>query len=235
MPREGWKLVVADYSQIELRLLAHMSHDPVLVAAFRNGEDIHTRTAAEVFRVPPLMVTSEMRRNAKAVNFGIVYGQTPFGLAATLGIDRKEAEDYIRTYFELHAGVKKFIQETIAEVRKTGRRSRLSGRKRPIPDMHSRNPNARSFAERTAVNTPLQGTAADLIKLAMIRIDEILRQESWRPGCCSRSTTNCCSKARRKKPSKFRKMVKREMENVQKLDVPLIVDVGIGDNWRDAK
>ena len=117
VPREGWRLVVADYSQIELRLLAHMSHDPVLVEAFRNGEDIHTRTAAEVFRVPPLMVTSEMRRNAKAVNFGIVYGQTPFGLAASLGIDRKEAEEYIRTYFELHAGVKKFIQETIAEVR----------------------------------------------------------------------------------------------------------------------
>ncbi len=177
VPREGWRLVVADYSQIELRLLAHMSHDPVLVEAFRNGEDIHTRTAAEVFRVPPLMVTSEMRRNAKAVNFGIVYGQTPFGLAANLGIDRKEAEEYIRTYFELHAGVKKFIAETIAEVRKTGTALTLSGRRRPIPDMNSRNPNARSFAERTAVNTPLQGTAADLIKLAMIRIDEILREE----------------------------------------------------------
>ncbi len=120
VPREGWKLVVADYSQIELRLLAHMSHDPVLVEAFRHGEDIHTRTAAEVFRVLPLAVTPEMRRQAKAVNFGIVYGQTPFGLAASLGIDRKEAEVYIHTYFELHAGVRKFIQETIAEVRKNG-------------------------------------------------------------------------------------------------------------------
>ncbi len=162
VPREGWKLVVADYSQIELRLLAHMSHDPVLVDAFQRGEDIHTRTAAEVFRVPPLMVTPDMRRNAKAVNFGIVYGQTPFGLAASLGIDRKEAELYIQTYFELHAGVKKFIQKTIAEVRESGFAPTLFGRKRPIPDMHSRNPNARSFAERTAVNTPLQGTAADL-------------------------------------------------------------------------
>jgi len=120
VPREGWRLVVADYSQIELRLLAHMSHDPVLVDAFRHGEDIHTRTAAEVFQVPPLMLTAEMRRNAKAVNFGIVYGQTPFGLATSLGIARKEAEDYIRTYFELHAGVKKFIQATIGEVRQTG-------------------------------------------------------------------------------------------------------------------
>jgi DNA polymerase-1 len=154
VPREGWKLVVADYSQIELRLLAHMSHDPVLLDAFRRGEDIHTRTAAEVFRVPPLMVTPDMRRNAKAVNFGIVYGQTPFGLAASLGIDRKEAELYIHTYFELHAGVKKFIQKTIAEVRESGFAPTLFGRKRPIPDMYSRNPNARSFAERTAVNTP---------------------------------------------------------------------------------
>ena len=123
------------------------------------------------------MVTPEMRRSAKAVNFGIVYGQTPFGLAASLGIDRKEAEAYIHTYFELHAGVRKFIQETIAEVRKTGYAVTLFGRERPIPDMHSQNPNARSFAERTAVNTPLQGTAADLIKLAMIRIDEIIERE----------------------------------------------------------
>ncbi len=235
VPREGWRLVVADYSQIELRLLAHMSHDPVLVAAFRNGEDIHTRTAAEVFRVPPLMVTADMRRNAKAVNFGIVYGQTPFGLAATLGIDRKEAEDYIRTYFELHAGVKKFIQETIAEVRNTGSAVTLSGRKRPIPDMHSRNPNARSFAERTAVNTPLQGTAADLIKLAMIRIDEILRGEKLETKMLLQVHDELLFESPPAEAEQVSRMVKREMENVQKLYVPLVVDVGIGDNWRDAK
>jgi DNA polymerase-1 len=235
VPREGWKLVVADYSQIELRLLAHMSHDPVLVAAFRNGEDIHTRTAAEVFRVPPLMVTSEMRRNAKAVNFGIVYGQTPFGLAANLGIDRKEAEEYIRTYFELHAGVKKFIQETVAKVRQTGFAVTLSGRKRPIPDMHSRNPNARSFAERTAVNTPLQGTAADLIKLAMIQIDEILRREKLETKMLLQVHDELLFESPPQEAEQISKMVKREMENVQKLDVPLIVDVGIGENWRDAK
>ena len=235
VPRAGWKLVVADYSQIELRLLAHMSHDPVLVAAFRNGEDIHTRTAAEVFRVPPLMVTSEMRRNAKAVNFGIVYGQTPFGLAANLGIDRKEAEEYIRTYFELHAGVKKFIQETVAKVRQTGFAVTLSGRKRPIPDMHSRNPNARSFAERTAVNTPLQGTAADLIKLAMIQIDEILRREKLETKMLLQVHDELLFESPPQEAEQISKMVKREMENVQKLDVPLIVDVGIGENWRDAK
>ncbi len=170
VPRPGWKLIVADYSQIELRLLAHMSRDPVLVEAFRNGEDIHTRTAAEVFGVPPLMITPEQRRNAKAVNFGIVYGQTAFGLASSLGIDRKEADLYIRAYFERYAGVRRFIDPTIAEVRRTGVALSMFGRKRPIPDMQSKNPNARNFAERTAVNTPLQGTAADLIKLAMIRI-----------------------------------------------------------------
>jgi DNA polymerase-1 len=235
VPREGWRLVVADYSQIELRLLAHMSHDPVLVEAFRNGEDIHTRTAAEVFAVPPLMVTPEMRRNAKAVNFGIVYGQTPFGLAATLGIARTEAELYIRTYFELHKGVKKFIQETIEEVRKTGFAPTLFGRKRPIPDMHSRNPNARSFAERTAVNTPLQGTAADLIKLAMIRIDEILRREKLETKMLLQVHDELLFEAPPQEAEEVAQMVKREMENVHRLDVPMIADIGIGDNWRDAK
>ena len=235
VPREGWKLVVADYSQIELRLLAHMSHDPVLLDAFRRGEDIHTRTAAEVFRVPPLMVTSDMRRNAKAVNFGIVYGQTPFGLATSLGIDRKEAELYIQTYFELHAGVKKFIAKTIAEVRESGFAPTLFGRKRPIPDMHSRNPNARSFAERTAVNTPLQGTAADLIKLAMIRIDEILTREKLETRMLLQVHDELLFESPPSEADHVSKMVKREMESVHKLDVPLIVDVGIGENWRDAK
>jgi DNA polymerase I len=235
VPREGWRLVVADYSQIELRLLAHMSHDPVLVEAFRHGEDIHTRTAAEVFQVPPLMVTAEMRRNAKAVNFGIVYGQTPFGLATSLGIARKEAEEYIRTYFELHAGVKKFIQATIGEVRQTGYAATLFGRKRPIPDMHSKNPNARSFAERTAVNTPLQGTAADLIKLAMIRIDEILRRDKLQTKMLLQVHDELLFEAPPDEAEAVSQMVKREMENVHRLDVPLIVDVGIGENWRDAK
>ncbi|HEX5230522.1 MAG TPA: DNA polymerase I [Bryobacteraceae bacterium] len=235
VPREGWKLLTADYSQIELRLLAHMSHDPVLLDAFRRGEDIHTRTAAEVFRVPPLMVTPDMRRSAKAVNFGIVYGQTPFGLATSLGIDRKEAELYIQTYFELHAGVKKFIQMTIAEVRESGFAPTLFGRKRPIPDMHSRNPNARSFAERTAVNTPLQGTAADLIKLAMIRIDEILRREKLETRMLLQVHDELVFEAPPGEVERIAKMVKREMEGVHKLDVPLIVDVGVGENWRDAK
>jgi len=235
VPRQGWTMIVADYSQIELRLLAHFSHDPRLTDAFRNGEDIHTRTAAEVFRVPPLMVTPEMRRGAKAVNFGIVYGQTPFGLAASLGIDRKEAEAYIQAYFELYAGVKKYIQSTVAEVRKTGYATTLFGRKRPIPDMHSRNPNARSFAERTAVNTPLQGTAADLIKLAMIRIDKLLEEKRMQTRMLLQVHDELVFEAPPDEAPEIAKMVKREMESVEALAVPLIVDVGTGPNWRDAK
>ena len=167
--------MVADYSQIELRLLAHLSEDPLLLEAFRNGEDIHTRTAAEVMGVPPLMVTPDARRDAKAVNFGIVYGISPFGLAAQLGISRAEAEKYIKNYFARYTGVRRWLDATIEEVRQTGVTQTMFGRERPIPDINSRNPNARGFAERTAVNSPLQGTAADLIKLAMVRIDAALQ------------------------------------------------------------
>lgn len=235
VPREGWTLVVADYSQIELRLLAHMSGDAVLVTAFRNGEDIHTRTAAEVLGVPPLMVTPEMRRSAKAVNFGIVYGQTPFGLAQSLGIDRRQAEQYIKAYFQRYSGVRKFIDRTIAEVRKTGVAKTLLGRERPIPDMHSRNPNARGFAERTAVNTPLQGTAADLIKMAMIRIDRELMSRGMGTRLLLQVHDELVLESPPEEVDEVRKMVKREMESVYKLGVPLVVDAGAGQNWRDAK
>ncbi len=235
VPREGWKLVVADYSQIELRLLAHMSRDPVLVEAFRNGEDIHTRTAAEVFGIPPLMITPEQRRRAKAVNFGIVYGLSPFGLAMQLDIDRKEAEAYIRAYFERYAGVKKFIDATIAEVRNTGVAKTLFGRQRPIPDMNSRNANARGFAERTAVNTPLQGTAADLIKLAMIRIDAEMRGRKLESRMLLQVHDELVFEAPPEEVEALSKMVKHEMESVHRLDVPLVADVGAGANWRDAK
>jgi len=233
VPRPGWKLIVADYSQIELRLLAHMSKDAVLVDAFRNGEDIHTRTAAEVFGIPPLMIGPDERRKAKAVNFGIVYGQTPFGLATSLGIERKEAELYIRAYFERYAGVRRWLDQTIAEVRRSGVSINLFGRRRPIPDMQSRNPNARNFAERTAVNTPLQGTAADLIKLAMIRIDEKLR--GMQSKMVLQVHDELIFEAPPEEVDAVRAMAKSEMESVRKLEVPLLVDVGVGDNWRDAK
>jgi len=235
VPRAGWKLIVADYSQIELRLLAHMSRDAVLVEAFRNGEDIHTRTAAEVLGVPPLMVTPEARRNAKAVNFGIVYGISPFGLAAQLGISQREAQTYIENYFARYAGVRKFIDATIAEVRRTGVTRTLFGRERPIPDINSRNPNARGFAERTAVNSPLQGTAADLIKLAMVRIDHELESRGCRTAMLLQVHDELLFESPPEEAPEVSAMVKHEMERVYRLEVPLLVDVGVGDNWRDAK
>lgn len=233
VPEPGWTLIVADYSQIELRLLAHLSRDPVLTEAFRNGEDIHTRTAAEVFGVPPLMVTPEHRRSAKAVNFGIVYGQTAFGLAQSLGIGRGEADQYIKAYFERYAGVRKWLDATMAEVRRTGFAKTIFGRRRPIPDMNSRNPNARGFAERTAVNTPLQGAAADLIKLAMIRIAKKL--EGFETRMLLQVHDELVFEAPPAEAGEIRSMVKREMESVYRLEVPLVVDTGAGPNWRDAK
>ncbi len=235
VPEPGWNLIVADYSQIELRLLAHMSRDPVLVESFTNNEDIHTRTAAEVFKVNPLMVSAEMRRSAKAVNFGIVYGQTPFGLAQQLCIDRKEAELYIRRYFERYAGVREFIDRTIAEVRQSGVAKTLLGRRRPIPDMQSRNPAARSFAERIAVNTPLQGTAADLIKLAMIRIAALLDKEKMQSRMLLQVHDELVFEAPPSESDHLKELVRAEMQNVYELSVPLLVDVGSGPNWRDAK
>ncbi len=235
VPQEGWKLVVADYSQIELRLLAHASKDPVLVDAFRHGEDIHTRTASEVFGVPPMLVTSEMRRNAKAVNFGIVYGQTSFGLAAALGIPRGEADDYIKSYFKRYAGVKRWIDATIAEVRASGYALTLFGRRRPIPDMDSRNPNARGFAERTAVNTPLQGGAADMIKLAMVRIDHELAARGMQARMLLQVHDELVFEAPPEEVDEVRAMAKRLMEGVRELEVPLLVETGAGDNWKSAK
>src|SRR5262249_2035327 len=168
---DGHVLLAADYSQIELRLLAHFSEDALLVEAFRRGDDIHTLTASQVFAVPPLMVTAEHRRQAKVVNFGIVYGLSPFGLSQNLGIETSEAKRFIDAYFEKYRGVRAFIDRTLDAARREGKVKTLFGRVRPIPDINSKNYNLRGFAERTAVNTPLQGTAADLIKLAMIRID----------------------------------------------------------------
>ena len=235
IPESGWELLVADYSQIELRLLAHMSEDPVLSESFRRNEDIHTRTAAEVFKVDPTLVSSDMRRAAKAVNFGIVYGQTPFGLAQTLGIDRKEAELYIRRYFERYAGVREFIDRTIAEVRQTGVAKTLLGRRRPIPDMQSRNPSARSFAERTAVNTPLQGTAADLIKLAMIRLSRLLEESKMQSRMLLQVHDELVFETPAAERENLKELVRKEMETVYQLAVPLVAEAGVGPNWRDAK
>jgi DNA polymerase-1 len=235
IPREGWKLLVADYSQIELRLLAHLSDDPLLLEAFRNGDDIHTRTASEVLGVPPMLVTPEARREAKAVNFGIVYGISGFGLAAQLGIARAEAEKYIRNYFARYAGVRRFIDRTIAEVRQSGVTRTLFGRERPIPDINSRNANARGFAERTAVNSPLQGTAADLIKLAMVRIDALLEAGGYRSAMLLQVHDELVFECPPEEIDGVAELVRRQMEGACELKVPLLVDIGVGDNWRDAK
>ncbi|MBZ5575599.1 MAG: DNA polymerase I [Acidobacteriia bacterium] len=235
IPRDGWKLLTADYSQIELRLLAHFSEDPLLVESFRQGEDIHTRTASEVLGVPPMMITPEARRDAKAVNFGIVYGISAFGLAAQLGISRGEAEKYIKNYFTRYAGVRRFIDATIEEVRRTGVTRTLCGRERPIPDINSRNTNARGFAERTAVNSPLQGTAADLIKLAMIRIDAALESGGHRTVMLLQVHDELVFECPPEEVEAVCKLVKRGMEGVADLKAPLVVDIGVGANWRDAK
>ena len=185
--------------------------------------------------IPPLMVGPEDRRRAKAVNFGIVYGISPFGLSQQLGISRAEAERYIQGYFERYVGVQKFIQETIAEVRRTGVAKTMLGRERPIPDMHSKNPTARGFAERTAVNSPLQGTAADLIKLAMVRIDRWLEDEKYQAAMLLQVHDELVFEAPPDEAPRLAAMVKREMEQVYPIEVPLVADIGMGPNWRDAK
>ena len=229
----GHVLLTADYSQIELRLLAHFSGDRLLVDAYRRGDDIHTLTASQVFGVPPLMVTPDHRRQAKVVNFGIVYGLSPFGLSQNLGIEPSEAKQFIQNYFETYEGVRKFIDKTLDEARRDMKVTTLFGRVRPIPDINSKNSNQRGFAERTAVNTPLQGTAADLIKVAMIRIDAALRDR----GLKSRMTLQVHDELIFEVPEDeievMKPLVREHMEKVRDLAVPLQVDMGIGPNWRD--
>ncbi|HEY6443290.1 MAG TPA: DNA polymerase I [Candidatus Acidoferrales bacterium] len=227
-------LLSADYSQIELRILAHLSGDAILVDSFRRGEDIHSRTAQEVFGVPPLAQTREHRRVAKVINFGVIYGLSPFGLAQELGIDTKEAAKWINAYFETYSGVKKYLDAQIAEVRKTGFTRTLFGRIRPIPEINSPQPNLRNFAERTAMNTPMQGAAADLIKLAMIEVDRRLAGE-FEARMILQVHDELLFEAPEDEISRLRNLVKEVMEGVYKLRVPLLVESKAGPNWRDMK
>jgi len=231
----GTQLLSADYSQIELRLLAHFSGDPLLVRAYQNNEDIHTLTASEVFGVPAETMDKETRSRAKAVNFGIVYGISPFGLAAQLGIPQQQARSYIERYFARYSGVQKFIETTLEATRKSGSVRTLFGRLRPIPDIESRNPNQRGFAERTAINTPLQGTAADLIKLAMISIDRKLVEQKMKTRMVLQVHDELLFEVPADETAEIETLVRTEMEGVVKLAVPLIVDLGFGPNWRDMK
>jgi DNA polymerase-1 len=229
----GTQLLSADYSQIELRLLAHFSGDPLLMRAYQNDEDIHTLTASEVFGVPPETMSKETRARAKAVNFGIVYGISPFGLAAQLGIPQAEARAYIDRYFARYQGVQAFIEKTLETTRREGSVRTLFGRLRPIPDMESRNANARGFAERTAVNTPLQGTAADLIKLAMIALDRKLTERKLKTRMVLQVHDELLFEVPEDETAEIEELVRSEMEGVVKLNVPLVADLGFGPNWRD--
>ncbi len=203
--------------------------------AYRRGDDVHTLTASQVFGVPPLMVTSEHRRQAKVVNFGIVYGLSPFGLSQNLGIETSDAKQFINAYFEKYKGVRAFIDSTLEEARREQRVKTLFGRVRPIPDINSKNANQRGFAERTAVNTPLQGTAADLIKLAMIRIDTALRDRGLKSRMTLQVHDELVFEVPESEIETVRTLVREQMENVHPLHVPLLVEIGVGPNWRDLE
>jgi DNA polymerase-1 len=231
----GHMLLTADYSQIELRLLAHFSRDPLLVEAYRRGDDIHTLTASQVFGVPPLMVTPDHRRQAKVVNFGIVYGLSAFGLSQQLGIEPAEAKQFIAAYFEKYKGVRAFIDKTLEEARRDLKVRTLHGRVRPIPDINSKNANQRGFAERTAVNTPLQGTAADLIKVAMIRIDAALRDRGLKSRMTLQVHDELVFEVPESEVDTMQSLVREHMEKAHTLAVPLLVEMGVGPNWRDLE
>ncbi len=234
VPREGWTLVSADYSQIELRLLAHCSGDAILIQAFEEDEDIHSRTAAEVFQTLPGFVDNELRRQAKVINFGIIYGMSPFGLSQALKISQKMAKTYIDSYFGRYQGVKQYIDDTIARAREERQISTLLGRIRPLPDIVSKNHNVRQFAERTAVNTPIQGSAADLIKLAMIHVDAELTLKKMQTTLLLSVHDEIVFESPPDELEKATQLVTRLMESVWDLDVPLKVNAAGGANWDEA-
>ncbi len=234
IPRKGWSFVAADYSQIELRILAHCSDDKILIKAFKDDEDIHTRTAAEVFQVFPSFIDKELRQQAKAINFGIIYGQSAFGLSKQLGISRKMAQTYINNYFARYSGVKQFIDKTIEQARQTQKTSTLLGRIRLLPDIVSSNATIRKFAERTAINTPIQGTAADLIKLAMIQAAAALREKNLRSVMLLSVHDEIVFEVPPDELKTVKTLAKEVMEGIWDLKVPLKVNVAKGDNWAQA-
>lgn len=230
----GWKLLAADYSQIELRILAHLSGDEALTHAFISGGDIHTLTASKVFNLPETDVTKQQRTAAKAINFGIIYGMTAFRLARDLEISRAKADQFIEDYFAVYSGVRTFIEETKAQARKDKYVTTLLGRRRPVPDMDARNPNARSLAERIAVNTPIQGTSADLIKIAMIRVDQRLRRENLAARLILQVHDELIFDVPEDEIDPLRKIAVEEMSTALEFAVPLRVDVAVGDNWAEC-
>lgn len=228
VPSKDLVFISADYSQIDLRVLAHYSQDKALLAAFRSGEDIHARTAAEIFGVSPLLMTSDMRRVAKTINFGIVYGMSSFGLASQLDIGRKEAQRFIDSYFRLYTGVQKFMEDIVIEARKKGYVTTLLGRRRNVPEIDSKNRIRREFAERMAINTPIQGTAADIIKLAMIECDHAIRESRLSARLLLQIHDELVFELPEAELDKTRSIIKTSMENALSLDVPLVVNFEVG-------
>jgi len=235
VPEKGNKLLSGDYSQVELRVLAHLSEDEVLMDAFRNNEDIHERTAREVFSEAQRANKAECRRMAKVINFGIVYGLSAFGLAQRLGIPREDAQAFIEAYFERYKGVRIWLDKTIEEVRQSGVVHTLFGRIRPIPDINSRDFSVRQFAERTAVNTPIQGTAADIIKIAMIRMREALQKKGLSSKILLQVHDELVLESPEQEVVQVQEMLRWEMEQAVSLNVPLRIELGLGDTWMEMK
>lgn len=235
IPEEGRLFLSADYSQIDLRVLAHVSADPVLTDAFRKGEDIHNATACEIFGISAEKITPELRRIAKTINFGIVYGMSAYGLSQQLNISQEEAEKYIESYFLKYSGVKSWIEKILKEAREKGYVSTLLNRIRYLPEINSKNGQIRSFAERTAINTPIQGTAADIIKVAMIRISEELRAKSLKSKMLVQVHDELLFETPLEEIEELKRVVKECMENAVKLDIPIVADIKVGANWRDLE
>lgn len=235
LPREGWILLDADYSQIELRLMAHFSGDPALIDAFRNGEDIHARTASEIFDVPPEWVTPELRSRAKAVNFGLIYGISGFGLSRNTGVSRREAGEFIAKYFEKYPGVKRFMDESAAEGIRLGYARTMMGRRRYLPELKSQKAPIREFGKRAAMNTPVQGTAADIIKLAMVRTDRALREAGMQSRLILQVHDELLLECPPEEADRAAEMLRKAMEEAAELKVPLVAEVHRGKNWAEAK
>ena len=231
---EGSEIVSADYSQIELRILAHIADDAALIEFFRSGEDIHTRTAADMFGVFPGIVTPDMRRQAKVINFGIIYGMSPFGLSKELGISQNQAKAFIDRYFEEFKGVKNYIEGIVEQARRDGYVSTLFNRRRYLPEIRSGNFAVRQFAERTAINTPIQGTAADLIKAAMISISGKLKDKKPATGMIMQVHDELVFEVPLSEKKQTIALIKHEMESVIALSVPLVVEIHGGKNWEEA-
>ena len=235
MPKEGYLFTDADYSQIELRVLAHMSGDGQLIEAYKMDEDIHRITASKVFHTPFEEVTDLQRRNAKAVNFGIVYGISSFGLSQDLSISRKEAADYIEQYFATYPGVKDFLDRQVAEAKKEGYVTTMFGRRRPIPELSSGNFTQRSFGERVAMNSPIQGTAADIIKIAMIKVWRRLKEEGRRSRLILQVHDELLIETAKDEIEAVGRILEEEMKTAADLAVTLEIDMHTGDNWYEAK